>query len=288
MGVFSGRLGIIDGQSTVRNWNVSEVGTLPKYVASNTRGGSSREKGTRDWTGGFGLYGAIPSILPGDQFAFKGMTSADDLTEGNAGEQLSGSARVLSLTVNWNWAGGELLSMEVSFGGHLVLTKANAVLTQDLTVPASLPIAGTKIQHSADGASWHDIPNLTTASLTIVSEVPTYVNSSTFDAATEALWTGRTKGPIDWTMSMNQEDNKPGGTNGYPAIDSKHQLRCYINSTEFWLLKWAQFSDYSNLTVDRESGAIISRTLNCGMAGIKDGVDGSITLPGAGSAWWPF
>jgi len=288
MGVYSGRLGVINGQSTMRNWNVSEVENSARYVASNTRGGSGRDKGARDWTGGFGLYGAVPTVLPGDQFTFKGQTSPDDLTPGNAGEVLTGQAVVTQLTVNWNWAGGELLAMDASFGGHLTLTKQNATQAKDSTAPAALTVVGTKIEHSTDGATWHEIPNLTSAALSLTSEVPTYVNSSTYDAGTSALWTGRTKGPIDWTLALNQEDNKPGGSNGYPAIGTKHQFRCYVNATDYWLLKWGQVGDYSNLTVDRETGAIINRTINIGMAGYKDGAVGAITLPGAGSPWWPF
>lgn len=288
MGVFSGRLGVVNGISTVRNWNISEVMTPAVYVASNTKGGSGRENGVWDWTGAMALYGAVPSLLPGDQFTFKGQTSPDDLTPGNAGELLTGSAFITQLVINWNWQGGEMISIDSSFGGHLALTKQNAVQSPDVTAPAAYPIVGTKVQHSTDGASWYDIPNLTSAALTLTSAVPTYVNSSTYDAGTTAMWTGRTKGPIDWTLALNQEDNKPGGTNGYPKIGTNHQIRLYVNSTDFWLLKWGRIGDYSNLVVDRETGNIISRTLNIGMNGFVSGVTGNITLPGAGSAWWPF
>lgn len=289
MGVYSGRLGVVNGQSTIRNWNVSEVMSPSKYVASNTRGGAGRTNGVWDWTGSFGLYGAVPTLLPGDAFTFKGLTSPDDLIPGNAGELLTGAAIVNQLVINWNWAGGETLNMDCSFGGNGLLSKQNAVQSVDATAPAALTVIGTKIQHSTDGASWYDIPNLTSAALTLTSEVPTYSNSSTYDAGSLAQWTGRTKGPIDWTLALNQEDNKPGGTNGYPKIGTLHQLRLYINATDFWLLKWGRIGDYSNLTVDRETGAVISRTLNIAMAGFSDaGAVGAITLPGAGSSWWPF
>lgn len=286
MGVFGGELGVVNGQSDVRNWNVTEAEGLQTFVASNTRRGSASEGGVRAWNGSFAQYGGVPVVLPGDQFTFKGITSPDNLVPGAAGEVVSGSAFLNQLTINWNWAGGEKVNMSSDFMGHLALAKTNEVQAADTAAPARYPAAGAKIQHSPDGVNWYDIPNLTTASLVLSAGVQSYANSSTVISG--VIWTGRTRGPINWTLSLNQQDNKPGGTNGYPAIASIHQLRLYINAIDFWLLKWGKFGDYSGLQVDREAGTIIARTLNAQMDGYKDGVVGAITLPGAGSPWWPF
>ena len=121
--------------------------------------------------------------------------------------------------------------------------------------------------------------------MNITSEVQTYVNSSTIVGL--KCWTGRKAGPIDYTVSLGQECNERGAAlDAAPAIGLNLALKMYTSGVNYWDLEWAKVIGYSGLTVDIESGAIISRTIDLAMNGFNPSA-GKITQPGAGSDWWP-
>lgn len=279
MGIRSGKRGAVNGKSTVRNWSISDDMTNPRYRASNTKGGAGRINGIGLWTGGFAGYGGDPVSLPGDIFAFVGYTAPNDGISG-VGERYSGNAIIDSLTVNWNWQGGEAVNNSYAFSGHLGLTVASGAEVLDATTPTVASICGLIFEYSLDGIAWFEIENLVSANLTITAENTGYVNSST------DCQTGRIAGPIDFTLSMVQQEVVRGL---YPFDKGDDiQVRAYVSATEFWLLKWAKIKNFTGITVDVEGGGIIQRTINSEMQGFSAaGVIGGITQPGAGAAWWP-
>lgn len=287
MGVFSGKFGHVDGQSTVRNWTINQPSTPPSFAASNTQGGMGRRGGVRDWTGQFSNYGATPTVMPGDSFTFTGYTAPDGGTPGGSGEVLTGAALVDSVVITWNWQNGEIIGHQVNFGGHLALTEQSSSVSVDSSQPDVPTFNGTKIKMSTDEfvGMEEEIPNLTSATLTITAENQTYVNSDT--VVSGVTWTGRKAGNIDWTLAMNQEDNAKQGSTGIPTIGSRYNFRLFDDATSYWDLLWGHVVDFTNLNVDRETGAIISRTINVAMDGFDGTSTGKITLPGAGSNFWP-
>ncbi len=278
MGVHSGKFGVVDGISTVRNWAISDVMAPQPYVASNTLFGTGRVKGIEEWSGSFGVYGSTPPVMPGESFSFLGYTAPTNDVTGN-GMRYSGTALAENTKISWNWGSGEIIAVTVDFKGHLALAAAVGAEIFDNAAPTVPPIAGTKITYSADGNAWTELENLLSAELTITNALKEYVNSST--ASGGRIWKGQKSGPLDWALSITQQDVQRASF----AKGDNVQLRLYVNDTEYYELKWGLVGEFSGLTVDRETGAIMQQTINLNMSGFN-GSTGHIKLPG-GSQWWP-
>jgi len=275
MGVHGGKFAVVNNQASMRSWTINDVFANPKAVASNTKSGHARRQGIHSWTGSFMQYGTVPTVLPGEKFTFTGFTCpTDDVSA--TGEHYTGTAIVDSIAMAWDWKSGAILSYTTNFSGHLGLTKALHAVYTDSGTPIFLPSTGTKITYDASGdVTW---ANLVQATLTINAANVNYVNSST------AGETGRSAGPIDWTLAVTEENEAPH-TVVIPGAILKFKV--WVDDTNFWALNYGRVAGYSNLKVDRETQAIIQKTVNIEMAGYADaGTAGLITLPGAGSNWW--
>lgn len=291
MGVFSGKYGVIGSHDTVRNWMLSEISTPAEYRASNTLSGTGREEGIYDFRGSCEGYGAVPPVMPGEYFDFLGFTAPATGAYGTAGVTKSAvNAIVEEVTLNWNFATGELLNWAMSFaaGEPLPITEG-AAATTDLVLPVPKPVSCLKVTLTESNTVW---PNIVSVALTIRSNNQTFVNSSTLGM------TGRRPGIIDFTCAVVEENNQtdsnlvianclgtaPGGNN---------ILRLWVDATTYWDLYWAHLVDVSDLRVDMDTGAIIQQTNNFAMAGfnIENGQNGHIGRPGEDGAsnpwWWP-
>lgn len=283
MTVHSGKFGVINGESTVRNWTINDIQEAQAFVASNMRAGTGRRVGIYDWTGSFGNYGGEPISMPGDIFSFQGLTAPDTDIEGTNGVVYAGQAIVDSVAITWNWGAGEILSYVVNFSGDGELTNSLATLS-DATNPDVPIIALTKIEYETNpvGPIFTEWSDLAQAVLTISTANQPYVNSGTIQNG--KVVRRRKKGITDFTIAITDQATERAAP--LPQIGSSEILRMHINATEFYELKWAQVTDYSGISVDIESGAIIQRTANMGMDG-NDGTGlGHIILPDL-TIWWP-
>lgn len=280
MGVHSGKFGVVNGENTVRNWSISDEQTLQSYVASNTQFGTGRQPGVESWNGSFQKYGFVPATMPGSLFSFVGYEAPDDDVSGN-GMRYSGQAMVSQLQVNWNWGGGEIINSQIDFAGHLALTAATGAEISDAVFPVVPPVTVTKIEYSTNDSDYTELDCLVSAQWTLTSALQAYVNSCTI--VSSRLWTGQKSGPIDWTLSITQQDNARPLAKG-----DRVSLRLYVTATTYFLLKWARLQNITGITVDRETGAIIGQTLNFGMDGFNtdSSAVGQIVLPDL-SVWWP-
>lgn len=280
MGIHSGKFGVVNGHSTIRNWTVTEARNNVRYRASNTRGGSARVPGIHTWSGSFGGYGGLPLVMPGEIFTFAGYTAPANNVLGANGQRITGQAIVDNIAITWDWAGGNPLSYQVNFSGHLDPAWTSAAALSDSTIPEIEPICDKLFEFSVDdGSTFAELEDLTTATLTLTAENQAYVNSST------NCYTGRVAGPFDWTLAVTQQSDVRAG--GDFDIGDNLVLRAYTSATEYWLLKWGMVKDFTGLNVDRESGAILQRTINLEMNGFVGGVVGEVEKPGA-VAFWPF
>lgn len=276
----SGKFGVVNGENTIRNWSVNQTSTPQKYVASNTRGGSGRKHGVQDFNGQFGGYGGSPVVLPGELFSFSGYTAPDNGTEGGTGELWTGPAIVDSVAITWGWSAAEIISYVANFSGDGPLTNATGVHSDgsDPSVPQSCGFAPM-----IEGTALEDVVS---AVLTITAENQSYANSSTiFDVdGNQECWTRRKRGNIDFTLSITQQNHE-----GLGAIDVTNDVIVKLPVTDAltggWELKWCHSEAMSSLNVDRESGAIIGRTLNFSMNGFNPAI-GFIKKPG-GTDFWP-
>lgn len=275
MGLHSGKFGVVNGQSTVRNWSISDTMNNPKFVASNTQGGTGRRRGIRSWSGSYNQYGVYPVALPGQIVSFGGYTAPDNDVSGN-GKRYSGNIIIDSIAATWNWGSGDILSLVTNFSGHLALSSSTGSYS-DATDPTTPEVCGTKLEYSTDGSTWDELTNLTQAVLTITSANQAYVNSST------NCETGRKPGPLDFTLALTRQECD---TEADFAKGDDLQIRIYDTDSTFWLLKWAKVKEFTGLTVDTETGAIIQHTVNLEMNGFVDGDVGQIVLPDD-SVLWP-
>lgn len=277
MGLHSGKFGVVDGQSTVRNWQVSDTMEVKEFFASNTRAGAGRQTSVRDWTGSFNSYGAEPQVFPGEHFDFKGFTAPSNGAEfGGTGTTYSGLAIVENVAVTLNWENGDIISYAVNFAGSSPLVHAIENAIYDETTPDVPTVCGGKVEFD-DGGGWEEWPNITQAVLTLTSTNATSVNSST------DCWRHRQRGPFTWTLALTEHETD---RHELPDIGDIVKIRLYVNASDYWLLDAAMLSDYSSINVDRETGAIISRTCNLGMHGVANGI-GSVVAP-SGYQVWPF
>lgn len=287
MGLHSGKYGRINGVNTMRQWTINEEEAQPKGIASNTLLGTNRERGVRKWTGSYQAYGAVPvaGIMPGSVFSFVGYGSPGNDVSGAVGQRYEGDAIVDRVVINWNWQGGEMLSHTVNFNGNLVLTKnAAGADPGDTVAPVMPPVGGTKLQYSLyDLAAFTTLPNLTSMSLTLSASNNSYVNSSTY--LSNRLWTGWVGGPIDWTLTVQQQDDER--VTGIFDIGDFVHLKAFTDATQFWSLKYGIVKNFGNYTVNRETGAIISRAITFDMKAYYGSAAGAIALP-SGTQWWPF
>lgn len=260
MGVHSGKFGVVNGYSTVRNWAVVDTMTFQEIVASNTRGGKARRKAIHDWNGSFGGWGACPAVMPGVEFTFQGYTAPDDDTEGSAGVCYEGPAIVESVQIVWNWEAGEVINWTVTMAGNGRLTTSSDVY-EDVTDLDAPPVCGTKIEYldgdNGDGSDAHtEWDNAAQATLNITAANLTYVNSSTIESG--ECWTKRKPGIIDWSLAVVEQDNIR------TKFDKGDDLfiKLYANAVDYWHLAFAKVREFTGLTVDRETGAILAQTVN--------------------------
>ena len=285
----SGRFGLVNRDtvpgtdvtavSTVENWNLTDTKSADSYVASNTYGGTMRAGGIRSWSGSFAGKGGTPPILPNDIFEFRGYTAPATGIEGTPGTVYSGPAICSSVSIVWNWATNTILMWTAEFSGWPGLDIVVDSVVEDVSLPPLEATCGTKIV-VVDGDET-EIPFLVSATLTITANQSVEANSSTI-GADGICYTKTNAGPIDWTLAMPQEDyeRETSNPNGSPELGSIVALKAYTNDTDAWILNFGRVMDYSNLTIDRSTGAIINRTLNVSMCAANETTVGQIVVPG--------
>lgn len=280
----SGKIGVVNGQSTIRNWSISRTSDTKKYAASNTQGGMGAVAGAMDWSGSFMGNGGQPAVMPGETFTFEGGTSEDN----TGAKSYSGSAIVDQVAITWNFGAQEILSYTVNFSGNGELTENSTAFT-DATTPVAPPASDTDIYLSATAptVAAPDIatalPDVEQAVLTLTSANTAYVNSSTITAG--VAHTKRRPGNIDWTLSITQQNLEGLGTLDLQK-DLAAQLFTSVSGNTKWELLWGHMEEATGITVDSDSGDIIRRTLNLTMNAQKAGdVFGRIVLPD-GTVWW--
>lgn len=292
-GPYSGRWGVVDGITTVQNWTINDAMESKRYTASNTKFGKGSRRGVESWDGNYMRYGGVPVVLPGQQFAFLGYGAPVNNVSGT-GWRYAGQALCEQAVVTWNWGAGDILTCQETFKGHLDLQEQGDTGAQvlDESVPTVPPVACTKIEWSPyDVDNFNEWGFLVQAVLTMSMELQPYVNSSTVvdDGGICRIWTGQRAGIYDWTLSVTEQ----GMDRSLFVKGQKIQLKCYVDDTDFYLLKWGQVKDFTGIDVNPNTGAIIQQTVMIEMdgfdpaAGSYASATGEVLLPG-GEQWWPF
>jgi len=290
MSAHSGKFGVVNGADTIRNWALEQTSASQPFVASNTRGGTGRRRGVKDWTGNYGSYGSLPPVMPGDEFAFEGYTAPDDDAWGSDGLTYYGQALATQLALTLNFEAAEIWNYTTTFGGHGALARKSDIVTDDTDPAAPTPldsrllildpdrsILGSDTGSASGGAEF------CASSCDVTLTVPDnpYANSCTDG------WMERKAGPLDFTGSILVHDIDPDSFG--LEIGDDVILQMWVDATDYWEFTWVHIKDFTGLTVDRETGAIMSMTIAFEMNGFVDGLgDGQILLPGTPETpWWP-
>ena len=263
MGIKTGLGGSVDGQHTVRNWQVTETSENKDYGASNTRKGTGRKAGPKDWSGSFEAYRSSVTLMPGDKFNFTG----------HGIEEVSGPAIVDSIEVSCPIEDGDPISLTVNFSGDGELTK-QAGTGDDETVPDPPSAIGCKIEI---GATPVEVSDVRSWSLTMSADNKEYRSSST------GGWTKREAGRLD--IEGSYEVYADDSTD-LPDTGSFTPILLYVGATDHYEIKWAAISQVEP-SVDAETGDIVGATISWEWSGFLEGDAGEVKLPGVAEAVWP-
>ncbi len=285
----SGRFGAVSiggALSSIRNWRATRSLEPVLIVASNTKAGHARRPGVSDWNGSYAAWGGTPAVMPGGTGTFIGYIGPTSGVEGSVGGTVTGPMMVNGITVMWDYTSGEAINHTVNMEGNGALTNSTATIVDGSNVNAA-PVGPSIIQVKIGAGGTYASICVAQATLNITAANQPYVNSCNY--AGGVLSRKRVAGIIDWNVSLvvQNSDIASAGV----SIGDYVALKMFEGVTNFWDLQWGLVTGFSDITVDRESGAIVQYTINIEMsgdAGQGTAYNGLIKLPGAGANWWPF
>ena len=292
----SGRHMVIDGVPRAINFTLNDTKTSVATPATNTRGGTERGGGIREWNGTFGARGGDPlDFMPNHEFTFEGYFAPDNGIEGGDGIAGTGPATIQQTVINWNWGTNERINWTANYQGGVGLTYPRVTPTLDNAASVDDFACGTFFEYSIDdGVTFIEIPALASATLTFTSALVRESNSSTRSGGD--CFARYLPGIIDWTLSMVQQDTEIG-IDGYPLLGDDVIFRCYTRgasagppavAAQFFTLKYGRTEAY-NSAVDQTTNTPIQRTINAAMQSNSPGV-GHIYTPGqeigVDQPWW--
>ena len=276
MSVFNGISGVVNGQHTVRTWNVTTTADINPIYASNTKAAPIRLDGNQDWSGEFTAYGFQPVLTPGEFFKFQGST---DGTQGVTSE--AGGAIVDTITINGDIEAGTAIEYTVAFSGNGTLIAETAAIT-DAVCPDIINSIGSYIttEEVGDATAEDTLSDVRTWSIVLSADNQSYVSSDT------AGQTKRLAGNIDATISATIYE--ADFTEVIPPNTEKI-VRIFAADGTYWEFQWILFNEDSGYEVDIEGATIVNYTLNGAFSGYTNISDvcteGAIVQPDTTDLW---
>lgn len=292
----SGKYGVVaisgDTVSTVRNWMVNNIADTKPFVASNTKGGHGRRRGYMDWNGSFEQYSGWPDlgVMPGETFDFIGYVAPRSGSWGGIGPTVTGAAICDSIKQVINWKTGDIILTTYTFSGNGELYSAGDQIFHD-----DSPIEALSSSRAASPGIWYG-PGESMESIELCCEQATLTITSDNKVVMNSCGDGfmkREAGNIDWRVEfvVNEPDASSLVAGSDSFVPNKYVgIQLYVDPTDHWVLEWGLIKEFSNFTVNRETGDIINYTIPIEMS-IDNGEDtendGIIKRPGASENWWP-
>jgi len=288
--VLSGVGGVIGGMSSVTNWSINRTQASAKYAASSTKGGTGRVPGPQDYTGSFTTLGHTPPAMPGETVpAVLKIGQTDPAVGAEKAYYIMPLMLIDSVQITIDWGSADPITCVTNFSAQ-VGSLAEGVSddnVHDLTAPTVFPVCGLSLSVVDDAANVLEWPNIVRAVLTISSENQSYTNSSTGCAV------GRLAGNLDWTLAITENNynfNSADETDlGKTLIKDIEQyiFRMQVAAGIYWELAYGMIREFTGLTVDVSTGAIVQRTVNVDMNYNAPAGLGYIKRPGDAVNWWP-
>jgi hypothetical protein len=287
MTIGSGKFGVVNGVTKVRDWSMSIVDSGETYRDSSTRAGTVRNSGIFDATGQFSVNDGTPVLYPGGYFKFEGYPlPTSGVYDSDGVIWTIDTAIIESFSSTWNWGKTQSLTSIYNYAQGTACPTFVPGHYLDTSVVTPAKMCGLGFTISVDDLTWVSYLNMVSATFTL-SCANQEVNNSTYGCCT-----ARTPGNVDWTLSITEENdyNIVGYDDITPItvdIGQTVSLRLYVTAATYWDLSWGILQSWNDLVVDRDSGRIVQKTCNYAMNGIYLGALGFITAPGAGTNYWP-
>jgi hypothetical protein len=250
------------GLAQVRNWNLNILGQVETRVHSASWGGPERYPGIEDFNVTVEGFGAFPcATFPGYYANLYLFAGPDDGVAGHDGVAYNLDVICDSLTLTWNWEPTRSLMWSAVFSstGCLEMESENTWILDESTEcydrMCGLLLAYRNACAGSGGAT--PIDGVTNATLTFTCNNQTAMNSS-MDCCTY-----RTPGGLtDWTLDITQQEDY------YTFLNTElYEFLLYNTVSTYWDLQWGILDNVSNIRVDRETGAIKTKTYNIKMNG---------------------
>lgn len=271
--VISGKNGLADGISTLRNWSCGFENDVKEFFASNTDGAPMQVEGNDDWSGQAMANGASPYKLPGETFTFTGSV------DGSKG--VFGTVFVNRVEISIPLEEGEIITHTINFQGSGNYTLGAAVVS-DATDPTGPSAIGCKLQTTTNFAapSYANATHVRSMTITLEADNPAYNDSGTDGHTTRVA--GNIKGSISWDVYEDELSN-------LPAEGTMYGVRAFVNATEYWELEWVMVNDVSGIEIDRDTGALLSATISANYSGFVESggsvYQGNIVDPDVVTFW---
>ncbi len=260
--MLTGLNSLVDGLAGGRNWSIAPVANVTEFADSGTDGAVALVDGVKDWSGNFSAYGHTPLALPGADFTF---TGSIDGTNGATGPAIADG---FDLTLNQETMAP--IECVVNFSGDGALTLG---LAGGSAGAAALPL-------TADGDCIINIGSdidVRSSKLSLSCDNKAYNDTSTDGVMKREA--GRWSGTISWSRYVDTFASL--GTVGAVVT-----VKLYVTAALFWEIKFARYVGPSDITVDRETGELISATENLTFTALNAaGAIGSIKTPATATIW---
>ena len=290
MAVLTGRLGHISkgalggtGETAincVRDWNISLSAELLEMICSASDGAAISLDGNRDWTGGWGGYGAIPAAWPGDTFEFEGAIT------GSAGSAVgaSGDCIVDSVAITWNQESGAPISHTVNFGGSGELTLGTVTVPADAAVPEPAPSKGCLLKVANDPfSSFASIGTVRTMTLTLTAA------NKVIHTAAGAGWPERKEGNLTGAVAVTAYADDADGWASLPQPNAVQALQMFSDDTLYYLIRWIRWGDLGDMGANIEGSDMVGGSFSGQFTGFAEvsstWTKGAITKPVGGDVW---
>lgn len=269
-------------------WSVDPSDAVLKKITSATRGAAVRLKGNEDWSGSFMAIGTLPTVFPGDQFIFEGVTTGDGSAA--AAHVVTGTARCSSLAITVDFVSGEPISHVVSFqsDGTLAYSDAGTIELDDpldaagFVVPDGSvhPVKFTKMPAAPAWASV--LADVQTVTITLTADNPARITSSTAGVVMHD------KGTPDATVSIAVLE---ASVEDWWKNGELYAIRVYVTASTFWEFQFLYVEKLGNVQVDPDSNELVGVTYEMGLCSVAEAAAantaGQIVKPG-GSNWYPY
>ena len=278
--MFSGRFATVNGIGNVNTWSLSESVEEDKIINSATHGGTDRIFGDKDVTGSITCHGALPPVMPGDLFVFKGYTSPTTGVFGSTGIVYTLDAVCTSIAITWDYSANKAVKYTMQFAAMGLMTVAVGPASVDNTTVKKIKSRDCKMVYGTTPTEL--LIYRTTATLTLTNAVTTRSDASTLG------WKVRELGPLDWTLAVVTNGHDKYLAPGQYLKDLKIGIAPLPSTDAYWFSD-AIVGQSTDITLTADGTAIDTQTVNIHMAASTDtGILGFIRKPGELVAnWWP-